>query len=115
MPPPPAYTQSPPWPSPHTPSTLVSDPLAPPPKRGTILDGDGLRDAAAKAVADSGLTQSRVADVVAERVPGRDRPPSPSAISNAVRESGTKVAALQLDILRALSGASLAGPLYRVD
>ncbi|MGB3544050.1 hypothetical protein [Rubrivirga sp.] len=93
----------------------MSAPLASPPKKRAILNGDGLRDAAAQAVADSGLTQARVASVVAERIAGRDRPPSPAAISNAVRESSSKVEALQLDIIRALTGASLTGPLYRVD
>ena len=70
--------------------------LAPPPKRGALLDYDELRAACADAV------------------PDRDRPPSVSAISNAVRESGSKVAALQLDIIAALTGASFDGPLYRV-
>ena len=87
---------------------------APPPKRGTLLDESALRDAAAEAIRAAGTTQARTAELVAERIDGRDAPPSAAAISNAVRETGSKVAALQLDIVRALTGADLDGPLYRV-
>lgn len=89
--------------------------LAPKPKRGTHLDYEALRSACADAVDASGLTQARVGAAVAEATPDRNRAPSPAAVSNAVRESGSKVAALQLDILRTLTGATFTGPLYRVD
>ena len=91
------------------------DPLAPAPKRGSLLDEDALRAAAAEAVKAARVTQARVAELVAERIEDRDRPPSPSAISNAVRETGPKVAALQLDIVRALTGATFSKALYRVE
>ena len=90
-------------------------PNAPAPKRGTVLDYAALREAAAEAVAAARVTQAEAARLVAERVPDRPRAPSVSAISNAVREEGPKVAALQLDLVRALTGASFTGPLYRVD
>ncbi|PAP78012.1 hypothetical protein [Rubrivirga marina] len=94
---------------------MPSDSYAPQPKRGVVLDETALREAAEEAVRASRLTQARVAEVVAEQIEGRDRVPSPSAISNAVRETGPKVAALQIDIIRALTGATITGPLYRVD
>ena len=90
-------------------------PAAKPPKRGTVLDFDGLRDAAKQARAEARLTQAETAARVAEHNAERARPPSPSAISNAERETGPAYAALQLDIIGALTGARLTGPLYRVD
>lgn len=89
-------------------------PTSKPPKSGTILDSEGLRAACESAIAEARLTLDETAALIAERVPERDKPPSRSAVSGARRETGSKVAALQLDIIRALTGASLEGPLYRV-
>ena len=88
---------------------------APAPKRGTYLDYEALRAAAAEAIKAARLTQAQTAARVAEHNPDRAKPPTVSAISNAVREAGGGVAALQLDILSALTGATTTGPLYRVE
>ena len=95
--------------------TKPDNPNAPPPKRGALLDYDGLRAATAAAIKDARVTQAETAELVAERVPERNRAPTVSAVSNAVRQSGAAVATLQTDILRALTGATLTGPLFRVD
>lgn len=94
---------------------MSTGPLAPAPERGSYLDYEGLRDAAAEAIKAARLKQAEAAAAVAEFNPDRKKPPTVSAISNAVRETGPSVAALQLDIISALTGATLSGPLYRVD
>lgn len=85
------------------------------PERGTYLDYETLRASAAEAIKAARLTQAQTAALVAEHTPDRAKPPTVSAISNAVRETGGGVAALQIDILGALTGATFSGPLYRVE
>ena len=90
------------------------DPSARPPRRGTVLDFEAVRAATEAAIRDARVTQEEAARLVAERVEGRDAPPTKAAVSNAVRTAGPSVVVLQADILLALTGARLDGPLYRV-
>ena len=89
-------------------------PLAPPPDPDALLDYDGLRLAVDDAIHASRLKQREVAERVAALPHREGGPPSVSSISGAKRETGPGVLALQLDVLRALTGARLAGPFFRV-
>ena len=87
---------------------------APRPNTGTYLDPEALRAAVEEAIDASRYKLREVAEAVAE-LPQRDgSPPTVSSISGAKRQTGGSVYQLQADILEALTGATLAGPLYRV-
>ncbi|HLA64079.1 MAG TPA: hypothetical protein VK610_06605 [Rhodothermales bacterium] len=87
---------------------------APPPKRGTVYALDELPAAVAGAIDAARYTLDETAAAVAA-LPTRARTPSRAAVSRAAKVSGPGVLALQLDILRALTGADFTGPLYRVN
>lgn len=87
---------------------------APAPDADALLDYEAVRKAVDDAVHASRLRQREVAERVAALPHREGDAPSTSSISGAVNNSGGRVLALQFDILRALTGARLVGPFFRV-
>jgi len=92
----------------------VSTHPAPPLDADTLLDYEGARAAVESAIKSSRYKLREVADAVAALPHREGGPPTVSSISGAKTKTGSSVYALQLDVLRALTGARFAGPLYRV-